>query len=146
MSIILLVIYLGTLFAVLFNRNIGSMAGSLILATVSTLGYVGYTIYLGIFLGAKPAWYYEGKFLVLPFKLLAAAGSVLAIAAIVKLAVSVNYSNGNGEKVQRREIYALGLASIAAGLLVLLTFEPMGLGLAYQVAEIRRSIWGFENL
>ena len=146
MIIILLAIYIGTLFAVLLNKRIGSLARSLILVTVSILGYVVYTIYLGIFLGAKPAWYYEGKFLVLPFRLLAVVGSALAIVAIITSMVSMNNSNGTGERIQRQQIRSLGVAFIAASLLVLLIFEPMGLGFAYQIAEIRRSIWGFDRL
>lgn len=141
MSIVVAIILIGTLLAFMLRKIAKGVVTSFLLSSISLFGYAGYTVYMGLFLGGRPAWYYEGKFLVIPFHILAAVGSAFAIAALFTSVSSISSVNNIGEKLRWYHLGSFGAACMATTLLFLLIFYPIGLGVAYEIAELRRSTW-----
>ncbi len=145
MAIILICAIFGILLAVLAGHRAGYVAAAYTLTTLSICSYAGYTLYLGLFLGDYPAWYFEGKFLVLPFSLTAIIGSAYALVAVVLSLISLLQKINVGERIRWAHIGILGAAPTVTAMCVLLIYQPIGLGIAYQIAELKRGSSEFEN-
>jgi hypothetical protein len=112
-----------------------------LLILISILLYAGYATYLGLFLGGRPGGWYEGKFLVLPFYLLAIVGCVVSFVAFVLGLRDVKRARRSDGIAGRRRITIVVTAGLTAFLFALSLPFPVGLGVAYQIAEIRRATW-----
>ena len=111
-----------------------------LLILIAVLLYAGYATYLGLFLGGRPGGWYEGKFLVLPFYLLAIVCSLVSFVAFLLGWRDVKQARRTGSNTSRR-IAAMAIAGFTTVLFALCLPFPVGLGAAYQIAEIRRATW-----
>jgi Ca2+/Na+ antiporter len=113
MAIILIGAIFGILLAVLAWQRAGYVAAAYTLTALSICSYAGYTLHLGIFLGDYPAWYFEGKFLVIGFSLSAIIGSAFALVAVAFSLISLMKNIKVGERIRWSHLAVLGAASTA---------------------------------
>jgi hypothetical protein len=145
MVIVLVAIIIGILLAVLAWQRAGYVTAAATLTALSICSYAGYALYMGLYLGDYPAWYFEGKFLAMPFSLLAIVGSAYSLVAVALSLISLQKEINAGKRAKWSQIGILGVASTSAAMCVLLIYQPIGLGIAYQIAELKRGASQFEN-
>lgn len=138
---VLLFVSAGILVVLLLRKKVRKTTSSLLLTAISVLSYSGFTVYLGLFLGGRPGGWFEGKALILPFYPLGIISSMLALSALMVSTVAIRQANDNRSLVSWHHLVAFGAASMAIALFVLFTFFPIGLSVAYEIAEIRRATW-----
>jgi hypothetical protein len=138
---VLLFVSAGILVVLLLRKKVRKTTSSLLLTAISVLSYSGFTVYLGLFLGGRPGGWFEGKALILPFYPLGIISSMLALSALMVSTVAIRQANDNRSLVSWDHLVAFGAASMAIALFVLFTFFPIGLSVAYEIAEIRRATW-----
>lgn len=138
---VLLFVIAGIFIVLLLRKKVRRTTSSILLTAISILSYSGFTVYLGLFLGGRPGGWFEGKALILPFYPLGIISSVLALSALIVSTVAIRQTNNDGGLINWGHLVAFGAASMATALFVLFTFFPIGLGLAYEIAEIRRATW-----
>lgn len=102
--------------------------------------YAAATFLAGWKIGGRPPGWYEGKFLLFPFVLLAVFCAVVALAGLVYALVAVRTESKVGG-AGWRALGALGLSALASALLIVNAVVPFGLGVAYMVAEWRYEMW-----
>lgn len=138
---VLLFVSAGIFIVLLLRKKVRKTTSSLLLTAISVLSYSGFTVYLGLFLGGRPGGWFEGKALILPFYPLGIISSVLALSALIVSTVAIRQASNNLSLINWDHLVAFGAASMATALFVLFTFFPIGLGVAYEIAEIRRATW-----
>ena len=114
---------------------------STVFMLVSFLIYLGYSTYLGLFLGGRPGGWYEGKFLQLAFYPLAMISLFTAGISWMISVVSLLVEFRNDRPVKRIQYFAVGASTVSVAIFILCSYFPLGLGIAYEVAEIRRATW-----